>query len=132
MDQETKENLINEINMNSGKSIHQISSEMNIYRTSSWRHLEKGGLKCYKIHISPKLHRGDPERRLEFCNWIIRRPDFPVFLENVIWTEKFDLKCDYKDRILDPHIFDGILNEETYHQFFNVDFQRLFGISTFG
>ncbi|XP_074035636.1 uncharacterized protein [Leptinotarsa decemlineata] len=41
MDQETKENLISEINMNPGKSSHQIFSKMNNCHTGAWRHLKK-------------------------------------------------------------------------------------------
>ena len=56
--------------------------------TSVWREIRKSGFKCYKIHISQKLHPGDSERRLQFCDWLQRRPDFPAFLENVIWTDE--------------------------------------------
>lgn len=46
-------------------------------------------LKCYKIHITQRLHPRDPERRLEYCNWLTNRiAEFPDFLQNIIWTDE--------------------------------------------
>lgn len=57
-------------------------------QTSVWREFKQSGLKCYKIHISQKLHPGDPERRSEFCNWLLNRDDSPNFVKNIIWTDE--------------------------------------------
>lgn len=146
--------------MNPGNSTRQISTDVNACHTSVWRHLKKSRFKCYKIHISQKLHPGDPERRMEFCNWLRRRPDFPDILQNIIWTDestftncgifnrnnehiwsinnprqfreirpqvRFNINVwagIYKNRILGPHIFDGTLNGEKYHQFLISTFEE--------
>lgn len=149
-----------QINTNPSKSTRQIYSDVDVSsHTPDWRELKKSGFKCYKIHISQKLQPGDPERRLEFCDWLQRRPDFPAFLENVIWTDestftncgifnrnnehiwsinnprqfreirpqvRFSLNVwagIYKNRILGPHFFNGILNGETYQQFLTSTFE---------
>lgn len=74
--------------MNPGKSTRQVCIDVNASHTSVWRQLKKSGFKPYKIHICQKLHPGDAERRLFFCDWLIRRPAFPNFLENIIWTDE--------------------------------------------
>lgn len=59
-----------------------------ITNTNVWREFKKINFKCYKIHISQRLHPGDPERRMKFCNWIWNRDNVPYFSKIIIWTDE--------------------------------------------
>ena len=77
-----------QISANPSKSTYQVSVDTNVPQTNVWREFKRSGLKCYKIHISQKLHPGDPERRLEFCNWLSNRENVLDFLKTIIWTDE--------------------------------------------
>ena len=55
-------------------------------------------LKSYKLRLSQALNENDPDRRLEFCEWILdSTQDDQTLLEQILWTEEATFKTN--DRV---------------------------------
>lgn len=80
---------IQQVNNNPSISTREISTNLNLPQSTVWRTLKNANYKPYKIHVSQRLHVGDDNRRLNFCNWLQERiNEDRNFLNKIIWTDE--------------------------------------------
>ncbi|CAF3907141.1 unnamed protein product [Rotaria sp. Silwood2] len=63
--------------------------ELNISRASLQRLMKDLNLKPYKPRLLQALNEDDPDRRLEFCEWLLDSArDDPTLLDRILWTDE--------------------------------------------
>ncbi|KAJ8963770.1 hypothetical protein NQ317_014477, partial [Molorchus minor] len=70
-------------------STREITVTKGVSKSRNQRILKKHKFKPYKIRLTHQLFPGDQERRMNFCNWFIRKcNENENFHRNVIWTDE--------------------------------------------
>ncbi|CAF3819615.1 unnamed protein product [Rotaria sp. Silwood1] len=63
--------------------------ELGISRRSLQRLMQDLNLKPYKPRLLQALNEDDPNRRLEFCEWILNSTqEDPTLLDRILWTDE--------------------------------------------
>lgn len=71
------------------KSIRQCSRETGISRASVQRILKQAQWKCYIPTLLHAMNEDDPDRRLEFCEWLLEKEaEDPQFWEKIVWSDE--------------------------------------------
>ncbi|KAJ8921281.1 hypothetical protein NQ315_013754 [Exocentrus adspersus] len=87
--EETKLNVLLEVQENPHRSTMQIDLNNNIDHSTVVKLLKKEKYHPYKVHLLHELNEDDPDRRLDFCEEIMFRCDRdPNFLNNVVYSEE--------------------------------------------
>jgi hypothetical protein len=76
-------------------SQRRAAHEFNISRSSLQRIMKELKLKPYKPRLLQALNEDDPDRRLEFCEWLLDSVDEdPTLLDRILWSDEatFQLK----------------------------------------
>lgn len=70
-------------------STREITVTKGVSKSRSQRILKKYKYKPYKVRLTHQIFPGDQERRINFCNWFIRKcNENENFHRNVIWTDE--------------------------------------------
>ena len=70
-------------------SQRRASGDLDNSRTSLQSLMQNLNLKPYKPRLLRVLNEDDPDRRLEFCEWILDSPDEdPTLLDRSLWTDE--------------------------------------------
>ncbi|CAF4941144.1 unnamed protein product [Rotaria sp. Silwood1] len=70
-------------------SQRRASLELGISRRSLQRLMQDLNLKPYKPRLLQALNEDDPDRRLEFCEWILNSTqEDPTLLDRILWTDE--------------------------------------------
>ncbi|KAJ8978471.1 hypothetical protein NQ317_016997 [Molorchus minor] len=70
-------------------STREITVTKGVSKSRNQRILKKHEFKPYKIRLTHQLFPSDQERRMNFCNWFIRKcNENENFHRNVIWTDE--------------------------------------------
>ncbi len=70
-------------------SQRRASTELNMSRTSLRRLMKDLQLKPYKPMLLQALNEDDPDRRLEFCEWLLENArEDPSLLNRILWTDE--------------------------------------------
>ncbi|CAF4499633.1 unnamed protein product [Rotaria sp. Silwood2] len=79
--------------LNPRTSQRRASDDLNISRTSLQRLMKDLNLKPYKSRLLQALNEDDPDRRLEFCEWILdSTQDDQTLLDQILWTHEATFK----------------------------------------
>lgn len=92
---ETKLNILLEIEENHHLSTRQLALNHNVSQTSVVRLLKKEKYHPYKVQLIHELNEDDPDRRLQFCEQLMALCDGnPNFLKNIVFSDEatFSLK----------------------------------------
>lgn len=82
-------NVLAQIYINPENSSRNIASECGISAAAVKKILKKYKYHDYKFQTVQKLHEGDPDRRLTFCNWFRRKlTQNRYFYNNILWTDE--------------------------------------------
>lgn len=89
---DTEENLelVSEtFSLNPRTSQRRASRELSISRSSLQRLMKDLNLKAYKPRLLHALNEDDPDRRVEFCEWILESSqEDPTLLDRILWTDE--------------------------------------------
>ena len=70
-------------------SQRRTSHDLHISRTSLQRRMKDLNLKPYESRLLLALNEDDPDRRLEFCEWILdSTQDDQTLLDQILWTDE--------------------------------------------
>ena len=70
-------------------SQRRASLELDLSRTSSQRLMQDLKLRPYKPRLLHALNEDDPDRRMEFCEWILySTQEVPTRLDRILWTDE--------------------------------------------
>lgn len=82
-------NVLAQIEIDDSGSCRSIARECGLSKSGVNKILRKHKLHDYKYLPVQRLHAGDPERRLEFCEWLLdQSADDPLFVNRVVWTDE--------------------------------------------
>ncbi|CAF1374950.1 unnamed protein product [Rotaria sordida] len=70
-------------------SQRRASLDLGISRRSLGRLMQDLNLKSYKPRLLQALNEDDPDRRMEFCEWILdSTQEDPTLLDRILWTDE--------------------------------------------
>lgn len=107
-------NVLAQVNINPEYSSRFIASQCGITASGVQKILKKYKFHDYKFQRVQKLHPGDSERRLTFCNWYQRMINAnPNFCNTILWTDEttftnsgmFNRKNKHFYAVANPHLF---------------------------
>lgn len=82
-------NVLAQIHINPENSIRPISRECGISKSEVQRIIKEHKYHDYKFRPVQKLHPGDSERRLNFCNWFRGKlNEEPNFARKILWSDE--------------------------------------------
>lgn len=88
-DEETETNVLAYFEINPGKSIRNLSNEINVSLASIQKILKKHKYHPYKYNLSQTLLPGDLQRRLEFCQLYVHYcRENPNNFKNILWSDE--------------------------------------------
>ena len=88
-------NVLACVNFDPSTSCRTIENDIGVPRSSEFRILKKNRYRSYKTRKTHRLHHGDADRRLAFCNWYLDMlGNNEHFFENIIWTDEAHVTSD--------------------------------------
>ncbi|CAF3931381.1 unnamed protein product [Rotaria sp. Silwood1] len=79
--------------LNPRTSQKRASDDLHISRTSLQRLMKDLNLRAYKPRLLQALNEDDPDRRVEFCEWILdSTQDDQTLLDQILWTDETTFK----------------------------------------
>ncbi|KAK9891784.1 hypothetical protein WA026_016581 [Henosepilachna vigintioctopunctata] len=84
-DDDTKLNVLLQVEENAQVSSNQLALDNNIAQTSVIRIMKSEKMKPYKIHYNQELAEDDPDRRLQFCELVEGKKNVDVNFEKKLY-----------------------------------------------
>lgn len=119
--------VLGEIQNRTNLSLRKMQLNTGIPKTTALRILKNNKFKPYRVRKIHKLQPNDPQFRLDFCQWYLRKyAENPNLAQNIIWTDEacissagiFNRYNSYNWTLENPHITVEIQNQGRYS--FNV------------
>lgn len=87
-------------------SVREVADNLNCSRSLVHKVLTKHKYKAFKVQPVQSLHPGDPQRRLNFCRWVLQRYEQDYnFLGNIIWTDESKFSNKHKFNRKNTHVW---------------------------
>lgn len=103
-------NVLGCVNADPTTSCRSIEKDVGVTRSRSSRILKANKFRCYKARKTHRLHPGDAERRIQFCNWYLNMlHENENFFTQIIWTDESRVTSD------------GIFNRNNNHLWADVN-----------
>lgn len=87
--EEVEGGILRAVEVQPSVSVRRLAVQLQLPRTRVHRTLQNNGL--YPFHLTPvqDLLPGDAQRRVEFCQWLLRQQEEDeVFIKNILWTDE--------------------------------------------
>lgn len=72
-DEGTTATILSALTWSPAKSIRRLSAEKGVSRSSIGRILKTNKWHPYKLHMAEHMSEDDPDRRMEFCEWVLSK-----------------------------------------------------------